>query len=212
MDDILNDFFHYLKIERGLSDNTLSSYRRDLTHYQQFLQTKLSLNKWEIITRNHIMQYLYHLKDGGKSVATIARNISSIRLFHQFLIREYQVTHDASLHIETPKIKRKLPNVLSSSDVERLLSISGEDPLSLRNKAMLETLYATGLRVSELISLRLSDLHLTMGFVRCYGKGSKERIVPLGNLAKEAVESYLLSSRDLLVKKKNYSLISMVIH
>ncbi len=141
--------------------------------------------------------------DTGKSTSTIARTLSTIRLFHQFLIREFQLSQDPSLHIETPRTGRRLPKVLSTDDVEKLLSIEPKDKYSIRNKAMLETLYATGLRVTELTDLTLADLHLTMGFVRCFGKGSKERIVPLGDLAKESVEMYLEQARPMLVSKKN---------
>lgn len=202
MQDSIEDFFHYLRVERGLSENTLQSYQRDLKSYTHFLKAKAELDSLDLVVRNHIINYLYELNDQGKSAATIARTLSSIRLFHQFLVRENYTTKDPSLHIETPKKERKLPKVLSSEEVERLLSLQGDEPLAIRNKAMLEMLYATGLRVSELISLKVSDLHLTMGFVRCFGKGSKERIVPLGNLAKESVESYLSLSRDHLVKNK----------
>ncbi|MRH42331.1 site-specific tyrosine recombinase XerD [Aquibacillus halophilus] len=203
MQDMLNDFLHYLRVERGLSKNTLESYKRDLVTYNKYLVSTYKIEKWDTVVRNHVMQYLYQLKDQGKSSATIARTLSSLRLFHQFLVREYHLTNDPSLHIETPKKDRKLPKVLSADEVETLLTIHVKDPLSIRNKAMLEMLYASGLRVSELMSLKVSDLHLTMGFVRCFGKGSKERIVPLGDLAKESVESYLSFSRDSLLKKKN---------
>ncbi|MFZ0368562.1 MAG: site-specific tyrosine recombinase XerD [Halobacillus sp.] len=202
MDYALEDFFHYLTVERGLSSNTIQSYKRDLTQYQQFLQQELNLSNWDQVTRSHIMRYLHDLNDKGRSSATVARLLSSIRLYHQFLIREKVTNEDPSLHIETPKKERKLPKVLSSEEVDKLLNVQTKDPLSLRNKAMLEMLYATGLRVTELVSLKVSDLHLTMGFVRCLGKGSKERIIPLGDLAKEAVQTYLEQGRGTLVKNK----------
>ncbi len=198
----LEDFYHFLTVERGLSPNTIQSYQRDLQQYQVFLQTKENITDWDYVSRAHIMKYLYELNDKGRSSATLARLLSSIRLFHQFLVREKVSNQDPSLHIETPKKERKLPKILSSEDVEKLLNIRAHDPLSFRNKAMLEMLYATGLRVTELITLKVSDLHLTMGFVRCMGKGSKERIIPLGELAKAAVERYLDSSRERLVKHK----------
>ncbi|UOQ93650.1 site-specific tyrosine recombinase XerD [Halobacillus shinanisalinarum] len=198
----LEDFFHFLTVERGLSSNTIQSYQRDLLQYQSFLQTKESISDWDHVTRAHIMKYLYELNDKGRSAATLARLLSSIRLFHQFLVREKVTNHDPSLHIETPKKERKLPKVLSSEDVDKLLNVKANGALKARNKAMLEMLYATGLRVTELITLKVSDLHLTMGFVRCMGKGSKERIIPLGDLAKEAVEVYLDGSRAKLVKQK----------
>ncbi|GAA0416332.1 MAG: site-specific tyrosine recombinase XerD [Bacillota bacterium] len=208
--DIAEDFYHYLLIERGLSDNTLTSYRRDLTAYIDFIKTSVNKANWEQVTRNDITNFLYVLKDDGKSSATIARHISSIRAFHQFLIREQVVTHDASLHIETPKKERKLPDVLSIQEIEALLSLPSDTALHIRNKAMLELLYATGLRVSEMIHLKISDLHLTMGFVQCFGKGAKERIVPLGNVAIQAVENYLQQARGKLIKRQGDSNILFV--
>lgn len=202
LNDAFEDFFHYLQIERGLSDNTLQSYRRDLIQYQKYIDKVIQKSHWHSVYRTDIVGFLHMLKDSGKSSATISRAISSIRSFHQFLTREQIVDHDPSLHIETPPQERKLPKVLSSNDIETLLSIPQNNPLNIRNKAMLELLYATGLRVTELISLKVSDLHLTMGFVRCVGKGSKERIVPLGDVAKEALEVYLNEARGTLIKRQ----------
>lgn len=201
--DQLQDFMHYLQIERGLSANTLQSYRRDLERYQKYIEKDLKMISWNEINRENIISFLYLLKDEGKATATVSRTISSIRLFHQFLVRERLVEKDASLHIETPKNARKLPDVLSIQEVEILLDINGTEPLKVRNKAMFELLYATGLRVTELISLKTSDLHLTMGFVQCYGKGSKERIVPIGQTAIKAIERYLSRARSELMKRSN---------
>lgn len=200
--EALEEYFHFLQIERGLSDNTLKSYRRDLEEYVKYLDKVLSKTNWDKVSRYDISSFLYMLKDNGKSSATISRHISSIRSFHQFLVREQLSKVDPSYHIETPKKERKLPDVLSQKEVELLLDINENSPLDVRNKAMLELLYATGLRVSELITLRLSDLHLTMGFLQCFGKGSKERIVPIGNVAIEKVENYIEYARPLLVKKQ----------
>ncbi|WP_010095999.1 site-specific tyrosine recombinase XerD [Ornithinibacillus scapharcae] len=195
-----NDFFHFLQVERGLSDNTLKSYKRDISSYIDHLKTNERVS-WNEVTRSDIVSYLYNLKDSGKSSSTIARTISSLRQFHHFLLREDLVNHDATLHIETPKKERKLPDVLSIDEVDKLLEIKADTPLSIRNKAMLELIYATGLRVSELVTLKTNDLHLTMGFVRCFGKGAKERIVPLGDVAQKAVEDYLKYARQNLLKK-----------
>ncbi|MUV39720.1 Tyrosine recombinase XerD [Lentibacillus sp. JNUCC-1] len=200
-----NDFFHYIQVERGLSENTLKSYRRDLNQYKQFVIGTLEQPDWETITRQNILQFLQKLNMDGRSPATIARMVSSIRSFHQFLLRDGVVTHDASLHIEIPRKERKLPAILSTDEVGLLLDIHDRTPLGLRNKAMLEVLYATGLRVTELITLKVSDLHLTMGFVRCLGKGNKERIVPLGEVAQEAVELYLQNARRKLAKRNEDS-------
>jgi integrase/recombinase XerD len=202
MQEALDDFIHYLQIERGLSENTLQSYARDLRTYSKYLQAN-EVQEWEYVTRAKLTAYLRWLHDNGKSAATIARTLSSIRLFHQFLLREYGLKEDPSIHIDTPKKERKLPKILSSDEVDKLLSCPGTDILTIRNRAMLETLYATGLRVSELLALELDDLHLEMGFVRCFGKGSKERIVPLGDIAKARLEDYLNRSRKVLLKSKS---------
>lgn len=199
--DAMEDFFHYIRIERGLADNTITSYRRDLVHYTKYFDEVKQIKQWEDVTREDIILFLVRLRDDGKSTATLARMISTIRAFHQFLVREQIVTHDVSLHIETPKKDRLLPTILSANEVDKLLQISGTTPLVIRNKAMLELMYATGLRVTELVSLDVTDVHLAMGFVRCIGKGGKERIIPLGDIAKEATEAYLLDARATLLKK-----------
>lgn len=196
----LIEYIHYLQIERGLSPNTLAAYERDLTRYKRFIK-EISLTSWEQVERHHIVQFLALLKGENKSAATISRVISSIRSFHQFLVNDQIVTTDVSLHIELPKQGRTLPDVLSIEEIEKLLNISGEKPLIVRNRAMLELLYATGLRVSELIDLDMNDIHLTMGFVRCIGKGNKERIVPIGTLAIEAMEHYVEYARPILVHR-----------
>ncbi|MCF3941697.1 site-specific tyrosine recombinase XerD [Oceanobacillus alkalisoli] len=199
----LEDFLHFLQIERGLAANTLTSYKRDLKSYIQHLEKTAMKTNWKEISRPDILQFLFHLKDSGKSTATISRHISSIRAFHQFLVREQIVTQDASLHIEKPKNERTLPDVLSQDELDKLLEITDSKPLDLRTKAMLELLYATGLRVTEMIELKTNDLHLMMGFVQCFGKGSKERIVPLGNTAIHAIEDYLDNARPKLLKGQN---------
>ncbi|MBD1378698.1 site-specific tyrosine recombinase XerD [Metabacillus arenae] len=203
MKDQIQDFIHYLIVERGLSRNTIVSYERDLTSYTKFLinQQLSSLNG---ITRIHIIQFLKALKDEGKSSKTIARHTASIRSFHQFLLREKAVDQDPSVHIESPQIERTLPKVLSLKEVEILLDTPNlTSPYGYRDKAMLELLYATGIRVSEMIALNLSDVHLSMGFIRCYGKGNKERIVPIGQAAENAIEVYLNQARGKLAKVKN---------
>ncbi|CDO01975.1 tyrosine recombinase XerD [Oceanobacillus picturae] len=200
--DALEDYYHFLRIEKGLSDNTLQSYNRDLSHYLYYTEKVLEKTDWNQIRRSDIVGFLHILKDDNKSSSTIARHVSSIRSFHQFLVREQLVNQDASLNIETPKKDQKLPDILSLKDIEALLQIPAATPLHIRNRAMFELLYATGLRVSELLSLKIGDLHLTMGFVQCFGKGSKERIVPLGNVAIKAIETYLQQARPTLVKNK----------
>ncbi|MET3696189.1 tyrosine recombinase XerD subunit [Bacillus oleivorans] len=201
---LVADFIHFLRVEKGLSNNTITSYNRDLRAYTHYLQTKENLDSLEDVSRSVVMKFLAHLKDSGKSSKTIARHISSIRSFHQFLLREKQIDHDPTVHIDMPKQEKTLPKVLNLDEVEALLSAPNKgDAFALRDKAMLEVLYATGLRVSELIGLDAGDVHTMLGFVRCIGKGNKERIVPLGSKAKEALEEYLEKGRHRLIKNKN---------
>ncbi|MFC0271510.1 site-specific tyrosine recombinase XerD [Metabacillus herbersteinensis] len=203
MKDQIKDFIHYIIVERGLSNNTIVSYERDLKGYQLFLVEKQQITSFNDVTRFHIIQFLKQLKDGGKSSKTLARHTASIRSLHQFLLREKAVDQDPTVHIESPQIDRKLPKVLSLQDVEKLLETPRlTSSFGYRDKAMLELLYATGMRVSEMINLDLKDVHLTMGFIRCYGKGNKERIVPIGTIASEAITAYIEKARIHLVSKK----------
>ncbi|MDA7027093.1 site-specific tyrosine recombinase XerD [Bacillus sp. CLL-7-23] len=198
----IKDFIHYAVVERGLSHNTVVSYERDLTSYVTYLEEIEQLTSVDQVTRLHIIQFLKHLQDAGKSGKTIVRHLASIRAFHQFLLREKVANQDPSIHIESQKTERTLPKVLSLEEVETLLNTPKlTSPFGYRDKAMLELLYATGVRVSEMIELKLSDVHLSMGFIRCFGKGRKERIVPLGEAASHAVEEYLSKARGKLLKK-----------
>jgi integrase/recombinase XerD len=203
MEDRLDDFIHFLVVEKGLSKNTIVSYKRDLNSYITYLKNVEQLGDFNGVQRPQIVHFLGHLKDTGKSSKTLARHIASIRAFHHFLLREKAVDHDPTVHIESPQHERSLPKVLSMEEVETLLdSPKLTDQYGYRDKAMLEMMYATGIRVSELIGLKLSDVHLTMGFVRCMGKGSKERIIPIGKTASNAIEQYLEKGRPKLVSKK----------
>ncbi|RSL34608.1 site-specific tyrosine recombinase XerD [Salibacterium salarium] len=204
MNTDISDFIHYCQVEKGLSENTIRSYQRDLNHYAAHLQSN-NIKNVQQIERSHIVDFLYSLKDNGRSSSTIARTISSIRAFHQFLLRSQRSVKDPSELIEIPKGEQKLPDVLSTGEIEALLTASdGTTAFARRNKAMLELMYATGLRVSELCSLKTGDIHLQMGFVHCMGKGNKERIIPLGKVAADAVESYVNKGRPHLLKKKKH--------
>ncbi|MBU8605262.1 site-specific tyrosine recombinase XerD [Bacillus safensis] len=203
MNDQLSDFIHFMTVERGLSENTIVSYKRDLQNYLSFLMTHEQLTDISDVTRLHIIHYLKQLKEEGKSSKTSVRHLSSIRSFHQFLLREKVTTDDPSWNIETQKTERTLPKVLSLGEVEKLLDTPNQNtPFDYRDKAMLELLYATGIRVSEMLDLTLADVHLTMGFIRCFGKGRKERIVPIGEAAASAIEEYIEKGRSKLLKKQ----------
>ncbi|PAQ16248.1 site-specific tyrosine recombinase XerD [Bacillaceae bacterium SAOS 7] len=203
MKDQLQDFIHYMVVEKGLAKNTIAAYERDLKRYLLYIEKVEQLSSLNDVTRVHIVQFLNELKTEGKSSKTIARHIASVRSFHQFLLREKAVDQDPSVHIETPQAEKKLPKVLNLSEVEALMAAPDTStPFGLRDQAMLELLYATGMRVSELTSLNLDDIHLTMGFVRCFGKGNKERIIPIGQTAIGVMETYLQDGRPKLKSAK----------
>jgi integrase/recombinase XerD len=203
MGDQLKDFIHFLIVEKGLAKNTIVSYERDLKSYIHYLNSVENIQHLNDVQRIHIVHFLGLLKEQGKSSKTLARHIASLRAFHQFLLRDKVTDHDPSVHIETPKMERSLPKVLNLQEVEILLdSPKQNDRFGIRDKAMLELLYATGIRVSELIGLDLGDVHLTMGFVRCIGKGNKERIIPIGKTAANALKHYQEQGRPFFVNKK----------
>ncbi len=197
----LQNFMHFLSVERGLAKNTLESYERDITYFIAYLKQQ-GLQQIEQTEKHHILNYLLSLKQQGRATATVSRNMVSIRAFYQFLMRERFISHDPSLYMETPKLEKRLPKVLSIEEVEQLLNTPQVSTShGLRDKAMLELLYATGIRVSELISLNLEDVNLGMGFVRCMGKGSKERIIPLGRIAAQYLNDYITQKRPKLLKQ-----------
>ncbi|MDT2679102.1 site-specific tyrosine recombinase XerD [Enterococcus gallinarum] len=201
MKEQIIDYLHYLTIERGLSQNTRKSYERDLEQYLTFL-TEQHIKDWQAVDRVLILSFLQQLQQSGKSSATIIRMVSSLRRFHQFLRQERFTDHDPMQHIDSPKKQQKLPDTLSLSEVERLIETPDtKEVLGIRDRAIFEVMYATGLRVSELIGLQLKDLHLSMGLLQTTGKGDKERIVPLGDLAIQWIETYLEEARPFLTRK-----------
>lgn len=194
----LEDYLHFLRVERQLATNTLRSYERDLQAYLAYVDDNtLPLAQ---IDRLHIVQFLQRLKEQGKSTSTISRHISSIRKFHQFLLRARLSDTDPTVHLEMPKQEKKLPHVLHIEHIEQLLEAPNkETSQGLRDCAILELLYGSGIRVSECLSLNLEDVHLSMGFIRVFGKGGKERIIPLGRSAVEACDAYIRQARGLLI-------------
>lgn len=203
MKNHLEEYLHYLKIERGLSENTIQSYKRDLSQYFSFLDEK-EISSWEQVDRYLVLDFLEFLRNEGKSSATIIRMVSSLRKFHQFLRQERMTDNDPMQHIDTPKKTQRLPKTLSIKEVEKIIeSPDTNDALGIRDRAILEVMYATGLRVTELITLKLDDLHLSLGLLQTVGKGDKERIIPLGDVAIKWVNLYLEKSRpELLAKNK----------
>ena len=202
MKTLLDEFLNYLTVERGLSKNTISSYKTDLVFFLNHLETK-GVADIDKIKRQDIMNYLLHLKDKGLSSNSISRALVAIKMFYKFLVQERFIKDDVAGVLESPKLIRPLPDVLSVDEVGRLLSASDtRDWMGIRDKAALELMYATGMRVSELVGLTMGGLNLDVGFIKCKGKGDKERIVPIGKKAKEATQRYIDKVRPDLLKNK----------
>ncbi|HBS58291.1 MAG TPA: site-specific tyrosine recombinase XerD [Firmicutes bacterium] len=200
MESYVNEFINYLAVERGLAKNTLESYGRDLRQYYSYLNND-RIDAVNQASRATILAYLEQLQSKGRAVSTISRNLAAIKSYYQFLVRERYLDKDPAANLESPKLEKKLPKILTISEVEELLKQPNSFlPTGMRDKAMLELLYATGIRVSELISLNVSDVNLEMGYIKCYGKGSKERIVPLGSIAAKCVQEYITRGRGKLVR------------
>jgi integrase/recombinase XerD len=193
-------FLTHVRVEKGLSPNTVSAYRRDLLKFEDFAKRKkLALEK---ITRDDLVDFLASLYRQKLESRTVARHQVTLRNFFRFGLVQELITTDPSLNLESPKIRRSLPGYLRLEELERLLAQPDDKtPIGLRDHAMLEVLYSTGLRVSELVHLRVMDLDRSAGCVRCIGKGDKERIVPIGKKALALVERYLKEARAKLVGK-----------
>ena len=197
MNILIHEFSEYLRIEKRNSPHTVSGYCRDLDRFVSFTSGR----KVDSITTTDIREFLIFLREQGLSEATVSRSLSSIRSFFKYLCLDKQLQNNPAEILITPKSGRKLPNVLSVNDIDNLLNCPNEKTLlGIRDKAMLEILYATGLRVSELVRLKVGELDLEVGCIRAMGKGSKERIVPIGSIAKKAVNEYILKARPALLE------------
>ncbi len=195
-DELLEKFFNYLAVEKGLALNTVESYERDLRKYREFMAAK----EHGDIRQDDVVSFLSHLSTAGIATPSLARCLAAVRGFHKFLVTDGLAAMDPTVNVETPRGWKRLPKTLSGGDVEALLSQpDSSTAIGLRDKAMLELLYATGLRVSELVGLKLSDINLERGFLIVIGKGSKERAVPLGESAGAAVQEYLDRARQALL-------------
>ncbi len=195
MQEFLSLFLDYLSIEKGLSKNTLAAYARDLKGYTGYLN-KSKISSLDLVTRREIMDFLLSERDRGLEPSSVARALVAVRLFHRFLLQEGKIRQDVTEALEAPKLWKHLPEVLSLSEVETLLKTPNvRNPQGVRDQAVLEIMYATGLRASEVTSLKTSHVNFELGFVRVIGKGEKERIVPVGEHAKKSVRRYLARGR-----------------
>ncbi|QLY39617.1 site-specific tyrosine recombinase XerD [Hujiaoplasma nucleasis] len=204
LDTYLKEYLYYLKITKNLSKNTIISYERDLKSYLDFIKTNYKIRDLNDIHKDHIQNFSRSLSRKNNSNSTITRKLSSIRSFHRYLMSENIVDKDISRKVKKPKTHKFLPTVLNMREVEDMINLTYEnsDPLSLRNQALIEIAYGSGLRVSELLNLRISDLHLNKGLVNILGKGNKERIIPLNENAVLAIQKYIIEARPLLKAKK----------
>lgn len=198
---LLSDYIIELKtIKQRDKDTTVNSYSEDIYKYLEYMESK-NISSALDINYNNLLDYLKYLDDNKYEVSSVARKIVSIKAFHKYLSENYNVI-DISTKINTPRFYRKLPNILTIEEVDNLLDIKLDTPFDYRNKAMLELMYSSGLRVSELINLELSDIDLNNNYVRCFGKGSKERIIPVGEYSSKYLSIYINEYRDSM--KKGY--------
>ena len=202
MKELIAEFINYLSVERGLSKNTIAAYGSDLEHFLVYLESK-GIADIDRIKRQDIMSYLLSRKDNNISGNSISRGLVAIKMFYRFLIQERLAREDVASILESPKLIRPIPSVLLLSEVDKILASPNlRDPIGIRDKAVIELLYATGMRVSEVVDLPIEGLNLDMGFVKCRGKGDKERIVPIGNKAKEALSRYIDRVRPVMAGKR----------
>ena len=192
---IISMYLEYLELEKGLSINSIDAYRRDLTGFAESTESD-NIND---ITRQSVSRYIRGLKENNYAITSIIRKIASLRGFFKWAYAAGLTAANPALAIEQPKLPKKLPKVLNISEIETLL----KEDLTLTEHLIMELLYSCGFRVSELVNLKLNDIDINSKYIRCFGKGSKERIVPIGESAKTAIE-YYLPHRDLLVSKFNF--------
>ncbi len=199
MEALVQRFVNFLERDKRLSMNTLQSYRRDIEQYFVYLQ-EINLQSIANSNKTTVITYLLYLQKKGRATSTISRNLASIRSFYQYIAKNKLIEQDPTAELESPKVEKKLPQILSPEEVELLLEQPQcVDLKGYRDKAMLELLYATGIRVSELIQLDLQDLNVELAYIRC-NKGSRERMIPIGSMAISALKEYLNKSRPLLIQ------------
>jgi integrase/recombinase XerD len=203
MQEFIDGFLDYLSVERGLSANTIISYRKDLQLYAGFLQ-KNGISSLGAVSRSMITDFMLAQKGSGIAANSISRRLAAIRMLHRFLARERITSADPSGLIDSPKLWKKIPQTLSLSEVEALIAQPpSRGTQGIRDRAVLETLYATGMRVSEAAGLKLDSLNLEVGFLRCIGKGNKERVIPLGRKATHILKRYIEESRPKILKGRD---------
>lgn len=201
MNDQVQEFLNFISVERGLARNTVHAYERDLRQYTAYLADR-GIEDLSLVEPKTMTEYLLYLQQQKMQATSIARKLAALRSFFQYSVRERHLKKDPSGTMQSFKIPQRLPKVVGETEIALLLEQPGAStPTRLRDRAMLELMYATGVRVSELVSLKVGDLNMEMGLIRCFGKGSKERIVPMGEAAQQAVAKYLGRGRPNLLKR-----------
>ncbi|MGB9813845.1 MAG: site-specific tyrosine recombinase XerD [Thermovenabulum sp.] len=202
MEEILENFLEFLVVERGLSNNTVLSYKNDINQFINYIKN-IGIKSFKEVNRANVISYLLFLQRNKRASSSILRSLAAIKSFYHFLLREKVIEEDPTYNLETPKLEKKLPRVLTVEEVEKLLSQPNDEDLwGFRDRTMLELLYATGIRVSELVSLKVENVNLEMGYLKCMGKGSKERIIPIGSVAINYLNHYIKEVREKLLKNK----------
>ena len=205
MNAIMCDFVSYLQNDKKVSANTLQSYTRDIKQFGTYIaDNALDITR---ITKTHIITYMHTMQKSGRAASSVSRSLASVRAFYNYLIMKDVVSSNPAYHLETPKQEKKLPRILTTEEVEKLLSCPSlcDNDKSVRDKAMLELIYATGIKVSELISLNLDDVDVSLGYLKCIGDNSA-RIIPLGHVAVEALKTYLDNTRATMSSKDETAL------
>jgi integrase/recombinase XerD len=201
----IEHFLNYLSVEKGSPYNTLVAYRNDLTQIAEFLSGRdtFEVKSWDDVDKDMIIAYILHLKEREYAASTVARKVAATKSFFHFLVAEELIEDDPTATLDSPKVKKQLPKAISVEEVERLLAepAKGSTPKALRDKAMLELMYATGMRATELVELDIDDVNLPSSSVRVIGKGDKERIIPIYGRAVKAIETYLRKGRIQLLKE-----------
>jgi len=202
MKELIDTFLNYISVERGLANNTIISYREDLQLYLDYIE-ECHIDALSKIDKANITNFMLSQKDRGIAPNSIARRLAAIRMFHRFLARERIIKNDPSALIDSPKLWKRVPDTLTINEVDALIAAADvHDTQGIRDRAILETLYATGMRVSEVVNLKKDNVNLEIGFLRCIGKGNKERVIPLGKKAIAGITRYLEVSRPKLLGKK----------
>lgn len=196
---LLEKFFEYLKKERKMAPNTLEAYRRDVLEFSAFEESR-NISDLRKTPGTEVVAFLLKLKNDGKSAATVNRKLASIRAFYNYLQAKEEITANPTQNIKSPKIERKTLEYLTLEEIDRLLAVPDKSLRGVRDRAILELLYATGIRVTELIEADVEDINLRMGFITCAGEQSKARIIPIGRPARAALEDYIYDARKQLVK------------